>query len=254
MRRRVACALLGALVACGHAADPVAATETDAGVEAEAAVRPKPKTPGVIAWNDAVLYNADCDNLVLVKNYLRALAGKDSGIKIMFTIRSGCDPRVDPRGCNIADQTKTAPFFDMVKDLGTIDFKPITDDLSSYDVIMASYCHGYLAGKETILDEYVKTRGGLLVGASNSCIHDNVYTASEASGFLLRYGIQYTTADPLNRDCFPIPPLDQKELLAGVSSVYLFRAAPLDVTAPSRVIFNGRTNAPAAAIYERSLP
>lgn len=231
----------------------------DAGANADAEVDagPKSPTPGLIVFGSTTItFNNTCDTMRMAKNAIQALANKPQGISILMTSKEACDPRTAPDFCRItSDQTKIAPFFSMIDEIGTVKFRPVTDDLSPYDVVIAEYCLGYLKGQETILQEYIRTRGGVLVLADNFCVHPPDKTSGEANVLVSRYGVTLsTTEDPTPTECASVPAEQQIDLMEGVGAVNVRRWVPMTVASPARGYFVNGAGKTLAAVYERTLP
>jgi hypothetical protein len=259
----VAPAAIGILLAagCGGDSSPVL-TPTPT---------PAPKRPVLIAWGSTGVLWAGlagystsplscASDVVLIGNFIKGLAQKETGIKILYSIDSNCDPRRESSLCNLASEwSQLAPFFNMVNEVGTIEFKSVSGvDPFGYDVVILDCCRGSLTAPNATLENYINnaTRGGVIVVASNSCRRSGtgIPTSQYANTLTAQYGITYTTEDLHDNTCFAIPGTLRTGLMAGVSSVSLLRATPMTVTAPAQMVLTNAAGQPVVAVYERVNP
>ena len=190
---------------------------------------------------DASLYGRVLDNGVLLGNVVAALAGQTAGTaRLLYT---GCDPRPDPRQCDLGD-VDVAPFLEVMASVGTVEFGSPTafDDLAEFDVVIADFCFAPYALAETldVLREYYDGGGHVLVLADDFCfLRDPIRpdnpslarsTGDIANDFVEPLGVRFLQGSPSRPDPFTVPTGERTGLLAGVRELDLHSVAPVEIT------------------------
>jgi len=165
------------------------------------------------------------DDYVLVRNILRHLANKTSGVRILYT--DTCDPRTDLNLCRISSSMDfLQPFYDMIATIGTITYGDMSlAHLSDYDVVIANVC--YLPSSDyPVLRSYLSTGGSAMILADNFCVPGSSSSAALANTVVADFGVTFSNDELYERGRLQIPSAARTGLLAGVSNLNMWRTAP----------------------------
>lgn len=161
-----------------------------------------------------------------------------------FLWTAPCDPRIDAPGCPDAGALDTpGELYGVVNSLSaTIEYalpKSVAH-LRQYDVVIADYCGElYAQGLTPLLTQYVAAGGSVFVLGDESCIvggdhQGNVSAGRAANALIAPLGLAFTEDDDVafqfSDTVLPHP------VTVGVTTVYAFRHAYLEVTGPAQTV------------------
>jgi hypothetical protein len=137
--------------------------------------------------------------------------GDPGGLRILWI--DDCDPREDAIGCLAGN---VQPFFTMVAELGTIEFKPLSlVDPLAYDVVVADFCGPVSATQvATMLGDGAR----VLVLGDYWCETPMGVSAERANELLTRIGARFT-GDVIYNHNFLVATAKQVGLLEGVPAL-----------------------------------
>ncbi len=169
------------------------------------------------------------------------------GIKILWLDK--CDPRTDPAFCHSSTYSKPLyppeldQFYGVITALNAnLYYKlPSSEDkLDDYDVVIADFC-GPAANDLVIraLKAYINSGGSVIVMGNEFCqgvgpIDGKWVSSGQAASVLTKtWGISFTTDDDTTVQYAQLS--ETHPALMGVSELFAYRHAYLDVQSPSRV-------------------
>ncbi len=199
-------------------------TDTDTGPEADdswpeqSELHPDTR---MVVWGKTGIPTS---NLEFWANTLRELGGADDQLEILWF--ANCDPRVDPDGCLAGNLD---PFFEVIADLGTIDFHLPSDvDPGAYDVVVVDFC-----GPIEADDLRLMLEGGhaMMVLADYSCLNDGKPSSDEANDALRYVGTRFNGERIYNHE-FLVAQSLRVGVLEGVSSLDAWGIAAQEVRIP----------------------
>jgi len=221
------------------------------GSTASAPASPSTSTPGstvspaargmIITWGFTHIYSAYSglgslpayDNLALMRNFVIRLAedrAASGHIRVLYTNKSNLYTDPSPQ-----NQAWYQPFLAMMAQVGTVEFRRASQaPLTSFDVVIADFCSVPDDAERAILAAHVMAGGRALVLGDNFCWSSAINRTSAASANLLLrdFGIAFTTEETPSREPLVIASGDQRDLLAGVSLLNVFRVTPQSVSGP----------------------
>jgi hypothetical protein len=175
--------------------------------------------------------DVECDNLQLTRNMFECLgSGRTRDGRIAILYASDCDPRFDEQHCYHEDWSEIAPFFDLIDEIGYIDFAfpSAPASLHDYSLVIADLCRAWapLTPERETLAAYARDGGRLLVLGDNFCAPAGGKSASFANLILEEFGTSFTTEDPAADVPLVIPDDRQLGLLEGVGQLLVWRVTP----------------------------
>lgn len=145
-----------------------------------------------------------------------------------------CDPRLDPTGCFAGN---LAPYFEMVAEIGTIDFEPLSQvDPRAYDVVIADFCGPI---RPTEVRDMLAEGAHVLVLGDLWCSTSEGRSADLANALLVHLGTRFNGME-LHNDDFLVPERDQVGVLAGIDTL-VARGLALQTVGPEFTALAGPT-------------
>jgi hypothetical protein len=196
----------------------------------------------------------ECDNMQLTRNLLECLgSGRERDGRIAVLYASACDPRFDEDTCQYGDFSELAPFFELVEEIGYVDFAypTRTPSLHDYSVVIADMCReaGPLTAEREAMLRYAHEGGRLLVLGDDFCD-----TSAELANLMLEeLGTSFTAEDPAIEEPLFIPDDRQVGLLEGVQQLLIWRTTPQDDDTAFTVVV-GADHGPLLTILELQGP